>query len=180
MSGKGAAPLDPAVKKVAALAWGNGLPALLGDLHAMGVGAFFSFGAEADFKDASMVRAIADQGGLGLPDRDYYFRDDPKSVELRASYLVHVGRMLALANGAASRNDTGAAGANTVMKIETALARAALDAVHRRDPAALYHMTTLAEIQQLTPSFNWTAYFTGVGAPPIDAINVTEPDFFKA
>jgi putative endopeptidase len=180
INARGASALDPVLKKIAALSSARELPALVAELHSAGVNAFFSFGAEADFKDASMVRAIADQGGLGLPDRDYYFRDDPKSVELRAGYLAHVGRMIALANGAASRSDAGATAANTVMKIETALAKAALDAVHRRDPAALYHMTTPAEMQRLTPAFNWTAYLTGVGAPPIDAINVTEPDFFKA
>jgi putative endopeptidase len=172
---KGAAPLEPALKKIAALAGPRELPALVAELHSMGVNAFFSFGAEADFKEASMVRAIADQGGLGLPDRDYYFREDAKSVELRKQYVEHVGKMIALLGSGG-----GAADANTAMRIETALAKAALDAVARRDPSALYHKMTPAELQKLTPAFDWTAYFKGVGAPPIDAINVTEPEFFKA
>src|SRR6266487_1246678 len=175
INAKGAAPLEPALKKIAALAGPRDLPALLAELHTIGVNAFFSFGAEADFKEASMVRAIADQGGLGLPDRDYYFRDDAKSVELRKQYVEHVGQMIALLGSGGS-----AADANTVMRIETALAKAALDAVARRDPSALYHKMTPVELQKLTPGFDWTAYFKGVGAPPIDAINVTEPEFFKA
>jgi endothelin-converting enzyme/putative endopeptidase len=171
INARGAAALDPALKKIAALSNARGLAPLVAELHTMGVGAFFSFGAEADFKEANMVRAIADQGGLGLPDRDYYYRDDPKSVELRKQYVEHVGRMLAL-TGAKS-------GADAVVKVETALAKEALDAVHRRDPSAIYHKTTPAELQALTPAFDWSAYFKGVGAPPIDALNVTEPAFFK-
>jgi putative endopeptidase len=177
INAKGAAPLEPALKKIAALAGPRDLPQLVADLHSMGVNVFFSFGAEADFKEANMVRAIADQGGLGLPDRDYYFRDDPKSVELRKQYVEQVGKMIALLGPEAGDST---AAANTVMRVETALAKAALDAVARRDPSALYHKMTPAELQKLTPAFDWTTYFKGVGAPPIDAINVTEPEFFKA
>ncbi|HEV2984355.1 MAG TPA: M13 family metallopeptidase [Vicinamibacterales bacterium] len=177
VNAKGAAPLAPALMKIAALTGARDLPALVGELHSMGVNVFFAFGAEADFKEASMVRAIADQGGLGLPDRDYYFREDPKSVELRKQYLEHVGKMIALLGPDAGDP---AAAANTVMRVETALAKAALDAVARRDPSAIYHKMTPAELQRLTPAFDWTAYFTAAGAPPIDGINVTEPEFFKA
>jgi len=201
---RGASALQPMVDKIAALSAARDLPPLAAELHTIGVGAFFSFGAEADFKEASVVRAIADQGGIGLPDRDYYFRDDPKSVELRKQYLDHVGKMMALlgttvrlkpdttaaatstattsaATTSAATTGAGTAGdAETVMKIETALAKASLDVVARRDPAALYHRTTPAELQALTPSFNWTQYLAGVGAPPIDTLNVTVPDFFKA
>ncbi|MGH7489551.1 MAG: M13 family peptidase, partial [bacterium] len=97
---KGAAPLDPQLKRIAALSTRAELPALVAELQTIGVNAFFGFGAEADFKDASTVMAIADQGGLGLPDRDYYFRDDAKSAELRKQYGEHVGKMAALASGA--------------------------------------------------------------------------------
>ena len=181
---RGAAALDPALEKIAALSSARELAPLVAELHTMGVNAFFGFGAEADFKDASVVRAIADQGGLGLPDRDYYFRDDPKSVELRKQYVEHVGRMLALVGGPAGRAKTdaapAAADAGTVMKIETALAKASLDAVARRDPSAIYHRMGPTELQVLTPAFTWSDYFKGVGSPPIDALNVTVPGFFKA
>src|SRR5262245_11760990 len=121
INAKGAAPLEPALKKIAALGGPRELAPLVADLHTMGVSAFFSFGAEADFKEASVVRAIADQGGLGLPDRDYYFRDDAKSVDLRKQYVEHVGKMVALLGAGGDA----AAEAGTVMRVETALAKAA-------------------------------------------------------
>src|SRR5262249_24879630 len=93
---RGAAALQPMLDKIAALSAARDLSPLVAELHTVGVNAFVGFGAEADFKEASVVRAIADQGGIGLPDRDYYFRDDPKSVELRKQYLEHVGKMMAL------------------------------------------------------------------------------------
>jgi endothelin-converting enzyme/putative endopeptidase len=174
---RGARPLDAELKKIAALSNVRDLPSLLAELHTIGAGAFFSFGAESDFKNASMIMAIVDQGGLGLPDRDYYFRDDPKSVELRKQYIEHVARMYGLLGPGLG---DAAAAAAIVMRIETALAKDAFDAVKRRDPAAVYHKMSRAEAQALTPSFDWTQYLKGVGAPPLDAINVTEPDFFKA
>lgn len=174
---KGAAPLQADLEKIAALAGPADLPALVARLHAIGVEAFFSFGSEADFKEADTVRAIAGQGGMGLPDRDYYFRDDAKSVELRKQYVDHVTKMLGLLGDAP---DAAAAAAGVVMRLETALARAALGAVARRNPEAIYHKMTPAALQALTPGFDWSQYFRGIGAPPIDAINVTEPEFFKA
>ena len=176
INAKGAAPLDPLLKKIAALTSVNGLAPLVAELHTIGVKPFFSFGAEADFKDASVEMAIADQGGLGLPDRDYYFRDDGKSVELRKQYVEHIGKMAALLGG----TPDGTTAAQHAMKIETALAKAALDAVSRRDPNKIYHKLTAAELQALTPQFQWQQYFTAIGAPPVYALNVTEPDFFRA
>jgi putative endopeptidase len=177
VNAKGAAPLDPLLKKIAALTSVNGLAPLVAELHTIGVNPFFTFGAEADFKDASVEMAIADQGGLGLPDRDYYFRDDAKSLELRKQYVEHIGKMAALLGDAPDR---AAAAAQHAMKIETALAKAALDAVSRRDPNKIYHKLSAAELQALTPQFQWPQYFSGLGAPPIYALNVTEPEFFKA
>jgi endothelin-converting enzyme/putative endopeptidase len=177
INAKGAAALDPLLKKIAAVSTPNDLSALVADLHTIGVNAFFSFGAEADFKDASLEMAIADQGGLGLPDRDYYFREDSKSADLRRQYVEHVARMAGL-QGVAPDQANAAAG--RVMRIETALAKGALDAVSRRDPAKIYHKMTPAELQALTPTFQWSRYFSRIGAPPVYALNVAEPDFFKA
>ena len=193
---RGATALQPMLDKIAALSSARDLPPLVAELHTIGAGAFFAFGAEADFKEASLVRAIADQGGIGLPDRDYYFRDDPKSVEIRKQYVEHVGKMLGLLGTALRLPDAAkatsvkkpdttqpaavAAAADTVMKIETALAKASLDVVARRDPAALYHRMGPTELQVLTPAFTWSQYFKGVGSPAIDTLNVTVPEFFKA
>ena len=173
---KGAAPLDPLLKKIAALSSVNDLAPLVADLHTIGVNVFFQFGSQADFKDASVEMAIADQGGLGLPDRDYYFKDDAQSAALRTQYVDHVARMSALAGAP----DQGRAAAQQVMTIETALAKSALDNVSRRDPSKIYHKMSNAELQALTPQFVWSRYFTGIGSPPIYALNVAEPDFMKA
>jgi len=174
---RGGTPLEPDLKNIASLQSVDRLPELAAELHKTGVNALFGFGAEADFKDASTVIAIAAQGGMGLPDRDYYFRDDARSVEIRKQYEGHVATMLALAGTPAAQANTDAA---TVMRIESALAIAALDVVARRNPANQYHKMTVAELQQLTPRFNWSRYLRGIAAPPFAAINVTEPDFFRA
>ncbi len=173
---KGTNPLNPLKIKIDGLASVTDLPPLVAELHTIGVNVFFGFGSEADFKDASLEMAIADQGGLGLPDRDYYLRDDPKSVELREEYVKHIGRVAALVGVPASNS---AAVADTVMRIETALAKGALDNVSRRNPNNIYHKLTPDQLQAFTPTFQWSRYFTGIGAPPIYALNVTEPEFFK-
>ena len=174
---KGAAPLDPLLKRIAALSGVAGLAPLVAELHTLGVNVFFQFGSQADFKDASVEMAIVDQGGLGLPDRDYYFRSDATSVDLRTQYVDHVGRMTELLGVTA---DQAKAAAQQTMTIETALAKGALDAVSRRDPNKVYHKMSNAELQALAPAFQWTRYFTAIGSPPIYAINVAEPGFVKA
>jgi putative endopeptidase len=173
----GSKPLDPDLKNIAAVSAVNRLPELVAELHKIGVGAFFSFSSEPDMKNASVVIAGADQGGMGLPDRDYYFRDDPRSTEIRKQYVDHVAKMLTLAGepAAAAAKDAAA-----VMRLETALAKAALDRVSRRDPEKVYHKLTPAELQAMTPNFEWARYFRGIGAPTITAINLSEPEFFTA
>jgi endothelin-converting enzyme/putative endopeptidase len=172
----GAKPLDPDMKNIAALTAVTRLPELLAELHKIGVPAFFGFGSEPDMKNSSIVIAGADQGGMGLPDRDYYFRDDARSVEIRKQYVEHVTKLLTLGGepGAAAAKD-----ADAVMTLETALAKAALDRVTRRNPEAVYHRMTPAELQALTPNFEWARYFRGIGVPAIASVNVAEPEFFK-
>jgi len=177
INSKGIAPLQPVLKKIAALRSASELAPLVAELHPIGVNVFFGFGAEADFKDASLEMAIADQGGLGLPERDYYFRDDPKSMEIRKEYINHVAKMIEFLG---EKPEEASSVAGRVMAVETALAKGALDAVSRRDPTKIYHKMTPAELQTMTPNFQWSQYFTGIGAPAIYALNVTEPDFFKA
>jgi endothelin-converting enzyme/putative endopeptidase len=173
----GTTALKPELDRIAALETPAGLPALLAGLHASGVGALFDFGAEQDFKDTTQVIAQADQGGLGLPERDYYFKDDAKSVETRKQYVDHVTKMFTLLGDAPP---AAAAHAKTVMGIETALAKASLTVTQRRDPQLLYHKMTLAELQKLSPSFDWNAYIVATGAPRFESLNVLVPDFVKA
>jgi endothelin-converting enzyme/putative endopeptidase len=129
-----------------------------------------------DFRDASQVVANADQGGLGLPDRDYYTKEDAKSQELRKQYVEHVQKMLQLLGDAP---DVAAKEAQTVMRIETALAKGSQTRVERRDPKNLDHKMASSELEKITPDFGWPAYFSKVGLPRLESLNVTSPTFFK-
>lgn len=173
----GAKPLAEDFARIAAIKTKQDLPALVGRLQRAGVNAFFGFGGEQDFKDSTSVIATADQGGLGLPDRDYYFKDDAKSVEQRKQYVDHVRKMFVLAGDAEGQ---AANAAKAVLAVETALAKPALTREARRDPNALYHKLTRAEATALTPAFAWQPYLdaTGISAP-FTHMNVMEPEFFK-
>jgi endothelin-converting enzyme/putative endopeptidase len=122
------------------------------------------------------VIAQADQGGLGLPERDYYFKDDAKSVELRKQYVEHVQKMLELLG---EPPDRAAAGAQAILRFETGLAKGSLDVVSRRDPTQVYHKLTLHQLVSLNPAIDWSKYLAGVGAPKFDELNVAVPNFFR-
>src|SRR5579864_1575296 len=139
--------------------------------------ALFRFRSDQDFKDATQVIAEADQGGLGLPDRDYYLKTDAKSVELRKAYVNHLQKMFELLG---DKPAAAAAEAQTVMRIETALAKGSLTRVEQRDPKKLYHKMTTQRLSMLSPSFQWKVYFENVGLPSVEALNVQSPVFFKA
>jgi putative endopeptidase len=140
-------------------------------------GALFSFRSDQDYKDSTQVIAELDQDGLGLPDRDYYLKSDPKSEELRNAYVAHLQKTFELLG---DKPDVAAAEAQTVMRIETALAKGSLTLVERRDPQKLYHKMTIQQLGALSPSFDWQAYFAKVGLPAVEALNVETPKFFKA
>jgi endothelin-converting enzyme/putative endopeptidase len=172
----GAKPLDDDMKAIAAVQTKEDLPAVIGRLQRQGVDAFFAFGAEQDFKDSATVMAIADQGGLGLPDRDYYFKEDATIAAQRNQYVTHIAHMFVIAG---DRPPQAGAEARSVMKIETALAKNALDRVSRRDPNAIYNKMSRAELTAMNTAFAWDSYLTATGAPQFANINVTEPKFFK-
>lgn len=174
---KGIAVLKPEFDRIAAVKDKAELPAAVGHLQAQGINAFFSFGSGADFKNAKEVIAQADQGGLSLPDRDYYLKDDAKSVELRKAYLEHVTNMFKLMGDAP---DKSAAEAKTVMDIETALAKGSMDRVERRDPEKIYHKLSSQEWQALAPSFTVTKFVADMGVPSFTVLNVANPEFFKS
>ncbi len=171
----GIAPLQPILAKIDALTDKAKLATLVGELHRDGTEVLFGFGAGQDAKDAESEIAIADQGGLGLPDRDYYLKTDADSVKLRADYQAHVARMLMLAGESEA---AAAAHAKTILAFETGLAKGSLDRVARRDPQQTYHMVKRAELDALTPGFDWTAYFQAVGAPPVPAVDLMDKTFF--
>jgi endothelin-converting enzyme/putative endopeptidase len=174
---KGLAPLQPELDAIRALKDKSELAQEIARLHRDGVGALFELSSGQDFKDSSQVIAQFDQGGLGLPERDYYLKEDAESAELRKKYVAHVERMFTLAGEKPERAKADAA---IVMRIETALAKGSLDLVSRRDPEKVYHKMTRPEVEALDKNFRWSQYLTASGAPAFQIANVAWPDFFKA
>ena len=172
---KAAAPLKPALDRIANLNSKDELAPVTAALIYDNV--LFRFTSIQDFHDTNQVIANVDQGGLGLPDRDYYTKDDAKSVELRKAYLVHVQKMFELLGDSPA---AAATEAQTVMRIETALAAASMTRVARRDPKNRDHKMTTAQLEQIAPAFQWQVYFTKVGLSSLSSLNVGAPDFFKA
>jgi putative endopeptidase len=152
------------------------LQPLIGRLQETGKGYLFGFDSTQDLDDSTQVIAEIGQGGLGLPDRDFYTRTDDKSKQLRADYVAHIAKMFALAGDSAEKAD---AESQTVMNFETTLANASLSRVQMRDPHAVWHKMTLPQLEALAPSWTWEAYFRQRNSPPFSAINVEQPDFFK-
>ena len=184
---RGKAAIRPELDRINALKSREQLAEELGHLHritnnlttgtiAGTPSAVFNFGSTQDLDDASQVVAAADQGGLGLPDRDYYLKDDAKSVETREKYTAHIQKMFELLG---ETPDKAQAHAQTVLSLETALAKASMDTAKRRDPANLNHKLSAQELRALTPAFPWDQYLQTVEAPPTAHYLVTTPDFFK-
>jgi putative endopeptidase len=173
----GLAPLEPELRRIRSLTDKTALADEIARLHLAGANALFRFISEQDAKDSTQEIARADQGGLGLPERDYYVKDDARSVEIRQQYLAHMQKMFALLGESGER---AAADAQIVMDIETALARASLDLVSRRDPAKTYHKVRTADLAYtLNPAFHWTQYLQAIDAQNIESLNVAVPEFFK-
>jgi len=172
----GAKPLSADFAAIDAIQDRKGLDAEIAKLHRESDYVIFAFGSTPDFKNSSQMIGIAHQGGLGMPDRDYYLRDDDHSKELREGYVKHVGKMFELAGDAP---DKAAAEAQTVMTLETLLAKASRTRVELRDPEKNYNKMDLAQIKALTPDWPWESYFHAIGLSDVSAINVGQPDFFK-
>ncbi|MEO8593571.1 MAG: M13 family metallopeptidase [Candidatus Solibacter sp.] len=173
---RGLAGLTAEFDRIRRLADKAQLAAEIAHLHRSGVGSLFDFSSGQDFKDSTQVVAQLDQAGIGMPDRDYYLKDDAKSVELRQKYVEHVQRMFELAGRSLAEAKTMAA---TVMRLETELAKGSLDNVSRRDPDKIYHPMKRGEVPALAPAFSWEQYFTDTGTPGFQAIVVSHPEFFK-
>lgn len=172
----GVQPLQPDLDRIQAIATKPAILPELVHLQLMGVNVFFRFSSGPDAKDSSIMIAQASQGGLSLPDRDYYLKDDAKSVELRKEYLAHLGKMFQLLGEPAAKAGSDA---QAVMRFETSLAKGALDRVSRRDPQKTYHKLTVHELVSLCPGLDWPKYFEGMGMPSFQDLNVVEPNFFR-
>ena len=168
-------PLKPALDAIAQVSSVDQLAELVASEHLDGNSTLFGFGSNQDFENSSRVIAFAFAGGLGLPDRDYYVKDESNMGEIREKYVAHISRMFELLGDDAK---TAGAEAQTVMSMETALAKASLTQVEKRDPYKLFHKMTLAQLKAATPSFNWDQYLAATAAPA-SAINVTEPEFYR-
>jgi putative endopeptidase len=174
----GATPIEPALKTIEDWNDRKKLATLLGtteEKYAQGY--FFGFGSGQDQKDSTRQIGELDQAGLGLPDRDYYLNPDDRSKKLREQYVAHVTKMFVLLG---DTPEQAAREAQNVLAIETALAEGSMSRVDRRTPANVYHIKTVAELQTLTPQFNWKVYFAAKKQSGLTTVNVATPEFFKA
>src|SRR3974390_670207 len=172
----GAKPMQPELASVGALKSTKELASLLANLQVKGISVPFGYGPTQDPDDSDKMIVGIDQGGLGLPDRDYYLKDDAKSKETREHYLQHVQKMFELLGDSPEVAKKNAA---TVMRMETSLAKASLTRVERRDPYKQKHKMPVPERYKVAPDFDWNAFFADSGVPKFDILNVSWPDFFK-
>ncbi len=173
----GTAPLAPWLARVDALKSKDGLPALLAAFHANQLPEGFNLWVLQDQKESTRYIPFLGQGGLGLPDRDYYLKDDPKSKEIREKYALHVARMFQLLG---EEPEAAKAKAEAVMAFETKLAKASRTRVELRDPEKNYNRKTLAELGKEASGFDWKTYLADVGIPEKQDLNVRQPEFFTA
>ncbi|HSY69051.1 MAG TPA: M13 family metallopeptidase [Edaphobacter sp.] len=174
----GAKPVEPAMKTIASLEDKKQLSTMVAELQTKyAVSTFYQLGVQQDQKDSSQQIVNTAQGGLTLPDRSYYIDDSPRSQKLRDQYIDHLTKMFVLLGDS---QDKAAEEAKSVMSIETALAKGAIDRVELRDPAKRYHIMTLAELQALSPGYDWTPYLKGIKIGEFKTLNVATPTFFTA
>ncbi len=177
---RGAQALAPQMEAIAKIASINDLAAVVADSHRTMVvlgPILFSLRAEQDARDATETIAGIDQAGLGLPDRDYYLKDDERSVTMRTKYASHVARVFQLLGDAPA---VAAANAQTVLRLETGLATGQMSRVERRNPDSTYHRLPRTKLEEMTPSWPWDAYFTQMGIPQIADLNIAAPGYFAA
>jgi endothelin-converting enzyme/putative endopeptidase len=173
---RGAKPVWPSLVEIQGLQSVRAMAPLVARLHLAGDTMLFASGSQPDPDNSDAMIVGLGQGGLGLPDRDYYTKDDPKSKETRERYVQHVQKMFVLIGDSEEKAKQEAA---TVMRVETALAQASLTGVERRDPHKITNKMKVADLQKLAPNFDWTAYFSASQVPPFDTLNVESPAFFK-
>jgi putative endopeptidase len=171
----GAEPLKPELHRISEIDDRKDLQKEIANLQLIGVPVLFNFGSTQDAKNSTSVIGGASQGGLTLPDRDYYLKNDPASTEIRRNYQAHIEKMLELAG---SSPTDAAADARRVLGIETTLAAAARSNIELRDPQANYNLRTAAQLATMTPHFDWNEYFTDIGRPAIPTVDVQNPKFF--
>lgn len=173
----GAKPISGMLAELDAIASPKDLPARVAALHSSGLSGMFSFRSEQDAKRSDLQIAGVGQGGLGLPDRDYYVRMDSAAVATRGRYAEHIAKTLELLGDAP---DKAKAAADAILGLETSLAKASMTNVQRRDPNAVYHKLPVDSLRVLSPDFDWNAYLAARGVPALDSINIAQPAFVQA
>src|ERR1700677_217468 len=172
---KGLAPLQPLLDEINAINSKDELPALTGKLQRISVNVFFGYGEQQDFKDASKQIAVAIQGGLGLPEKDYYLRTGAKDETTRQQYVAHVTKMLTLAG---SSPEQALKDANAIMMFETGLAKASLSVTDMRDPENTYHLQPIATFERSVPGGDFGAFQDAMHSPRVSELNNSTPAFF--
>jgi endothelin-converting enzyme/putative endopeptidase len=172
----GAKSIEPDLAAIEAMKSVKDLAPTIAKLQMQGIGVLFDFAPLQDPDDSDKMIAEVAQGGLGLPDRDYYVKEDAKSKETREHYLQHVQKMFELMGNSP---DVAKKNASVVMRMETSLAKASLTQVERRDPYKEKHKMTVPDLSQIAPDFNWKAFFSDSRVPQFEILNVSWPDFFK-
>jgi len=173
----GAAPIQPELDLIKAMKGPADVMAEIARLHTLGFPAGFLFYDSEDAKNSEVEIAQLRQGGLSLPDRDYYLNDDDKSKALRGQFVEHMSRMLQLLG---DTPEAAGSAAQAILRLETSLATASLSMEVLRNPYASYHKMPLADLAKYTGDLDWVAYFKATGAPGFDSVNFQQPDFFKA
>src|ERR1035437_3336026 len=173
----GLKPLEPWLKKIEALKGTEELPSFLAVFHLSRLPSGFMLTVAQDQKNSTRYIPSMGQGGLGLPDRDYYLKDDAKSKEIREKYLAHVAKTLELAG---DTPEAAKAEAESILAFETATAKTCRTRVELRDPVKNYNLRTLANLEKDAPGFDWKAYLGALGVSPAQEMNVRQPEFFKA
>jgi putative endopeptidase len=172
----GASPLKPVLALADKVKKAEDLTPVIAKLHRIGVGALFGSGIDQDSKQSDRYRLHLFQDGLGMPDREYYLKDDEESVRVRGAYETHIQKLFMLL-GYGKKDAAQACG--TVLAMETALARASMKKEDRRDPEKTYNRYTPGKLRKLAPSIDWARYLTGIGAAGADPIIVGQPDFMS-
>jgi len=175
---RGITPIAPTLTAIDGLSDRKALIVYLPTLQKRGMGTFFfEAGPSQDPANSNQIIADIGAGGLGLPDRDYYVNTDAKSEATRQRYLAYIAQLLVLTGEPSAQAAQDAA---TILRIETALAKASLTRVERRDPYKQYHKMTLEELSTLSPAISWSQYLAAQGSPSVTTLNVSQPEFEKA
>jgi putative endopeptidase len=176
---QGLAPAKPELARIAAITAIGGVREEAARLQSMFIPSIFRIGSQQDQKNSSEQILVVLQGGLGLPDRDYYLKTDSASAATRSTYVSHIAHTLALAGDSHGDDDAAAqAAAGRIMAIETSLARISRPLTERRDPLAVYHRMPVADADKLAPHLAWATWIADADAPKVQTMNVADPDFF--